>query len=49
MFPDQHVQPSYESKHIGIIIKLGETVFGMTFNFVPNVPLVESNLEGFRG
>jgi len=49
MLPHQDIQPSHESQHIGIIVHLRQTILGMTLYFVPDVPLVESDLERLGG
>lgn len=49
MLPDENIQPSDESQHIAVVVYLSQTVFGMTLDFVPDVPLVERNLDGSSG
>lgn len=49
MLPHQHVEPSHETQHIGVIIYLSQTILGMTLDFVPDVPFVKGNFEGFGG
>jgi hypothetical protein len=49
VLPDQHVQPSDESEHVAIIIDLSQTILSVTLELVPDIPLVECDLDRSRG
>lgn len=49
MLPHQDVQPGYKSQHVCIIIYLGQTVLGISLEFIPDIPFVKSDLEWFGG
>jgi hypothetical protein len=49
MLSDENVEPSDETKHIAIIIDLSQTILSMTFELIPDIPLVECDLDRSGG
>jgi len=45
MLPNKNIQPSDETEHIAIIIDLGQTILSMTLQLIPDIPLVECDLD----
>jgi hypothetical protein len=45
MLSDEDIQPSDESKHIAIVVDLRQTIFGVAFLLVPDVPFVECDFD----
>jgi len=49
MLPNKDVQPSNETKHVTVVVDLGQTILSMTFKLIPDIPLVECDLDRSGG
>lgn len=45
MFPHQHIQPSHEAQHVGIVIHLSQPIRVIRLDLIPNIPLVKGDFD----